>query len=351
MSCAIVTGSSGLIGSESVRALHALGLDVIGIDNDMRGYFLGEGSSTRPVSDRLQAECPGFRTHACDIRDAAAVRDLFRPYGRQTALVIHTAAQPSHDWAAREPFTDFGINANGTLNLLEAARHECPDTVFIHTSTNKVYGDTPNRLPLIEQATRWELDPAHPWHAHGIDETMSIDQCLHSLYGASKLSGDILVQEYGRYFGMKTALFRCGCVTGPQHAGAEAHGFLSYLMKCAASGTPYRVFGYGGKQVRDNIHSRDLVEAFLQVFRAPRVAEVYNMGGGRFSNCSIREAIALCETITGRAMMTSYVEENRLGDHQWWISDTGKFQRHYPGWTPIRDIEDILRELYSDAHS
>ena len=346
MSLALVTGSGGLIGSESVRYLTARGLDVVGVDNDMRRYFFGPEASTQPVSEALQRECPGFRLHACDIRDAGAVNELFRQHGQAISLIIHTAAQPSHDWAAREPLTDFGVNALGTLHLLEAARLHCPDAVFIFTSTNKVYGDTPNRLPLVERETRWELEQGHPYFARGIDESMSIDQTKHSIFGASKSAADLMVQEYGRYFGLKTAIFRGGCLTGPQHAGAELHGFLAYLMKCAVIGREYKVFGYRGKQVRDNIHSHDLVEAFFQFYQAPRVAEVYNIGGSRFSNCSMQEAIRLCEEITGRPLATTYVENNRVGDHIWWISDVSKFQSHYPGWCLTRNVRDILQESF-----
>ena len=261
-------------------------------------------------------------------------------------MIIHTAAQPSHDWAAREPLTDFGVNATGTLNVLEAARAHCPEAVFIFTSTNKVYGDTPNRLPLRELERRWEIDPAHPFSA-GIDETMSIDQTKHSLFGASKVAADVLVQEYGRYFGMNTMCMRGGCLTGPAHAGAELHGFLAYLMRCTVEGQPYRVFGYKGKQVRDNIHSHDLVEAFWQFFQAPRVGEVYNLGGWRHSNCSMLEAIDLCQEISGRELKWTYLEDNRIGDHIWWISDVRKFQAHYPSWKYRYGLREILEEIHA----
>ena len=261
-------------------------------------------------------------------------------------VIVHTAAQPSHDWAAREPHTDFSVNAVGTLNLLEATRQHCPEAVFIFTSTNKVYGDTPNALPLRELERRWEIDPSHIYHT-GIDETMSIDQTKHSLFGASKVAADVLVQEYGRYFGMKTACFRGGCLTGPAHAGTELHGFLAYLMKCAATGRPYRVFGYKGKQVRDNIHSHDLVEALWQFSQAPRVAEVYNLGGSRHSNCSMLEAITLCEEISGKKLDWSYVEDNRIGDHIWWVSDVRKFQKHYPDWKYQFDLKAILQQIHA----
>src|SRR5690606_27976944 len=332
MSICIVTGASGLIGAESVRHFARLGLTVVGIDNDMRRYFFGDGASTAWSRRQLEQEVPGYVHHGIDIRDEAGIGALFAEYGSDIGLIIHCASQPSHDWAAREPMTDFSVNATGTLVLLEATRKHCPDAVFVFTSTNKVYGDTPNRLPLVELERRYEVAEDHPYHAHGIDESMSIDQSKHSLFGASKVAADVLVQEYGRYFGMKTAVFRGGCLTGPGHSGAELHGFLSYLMQCAMTGNHYTVYGYRGKQVRDNIHCHDLVTCFEHVWRAPRVGEVYNIGGSRHANCSMLEAIEMCERITGRTMNWSYNETNRAGDHIWWISDVRKFQAHYPGW-------------------
>ena len=348
MSVVIVTGSAGLIGAEAVGFFAEKGFDIVGVDNDMRRYFFGDEASTAWSRERLEKRHPSYSHVTADIRDQDAIDALFARYGASIALVIHTAAQPSHDWAAREPFTDFSVNANGTLNLLEAARRHCPDAPFIFTSTNKVYGDTPNALPLVELENRWELDPSHPWAAHGIPEAMSIDQTKHSLFGASKVAADVMVQEYGRYFGMKTACFRGGCLTGPGHSGAQLHGFLAYLMKCAVTGTPYRVFGYKGKQVRDNIHSFDLVNAFWHVFQTPRSAEVYNIGGGRHSNCSMAEAIAKAERLTGRPMVWSYDETNRIGDHIWWISDIRRFQEHYPDWSLTRDIDGILAEMHAE---
>ena len=332
MSIAVVTGSAGLIGSEAAMFFVDVGFDVIGIDNDMRCVFFGEEASTAWKRRHLERTL-GHRYHHydIDIRQEEAIQALFKRYGTNISLIIHTAAQPSHDWAAREPVTDFTVNANGTLNLLEATRQYAPEAVFIFTSTNKVYGDTPNHLPLIEQAHRWEIDPSHTY-ANGIREDMSIDQTLHSLFGASKVAADVLVQEYGRYFGLYTACFRGGCLTGPNHAGAQLHGFLAYLMKCTMTETPYTVFGYKGKQVRDNIHSADLVRAFYEFFQAPRVGEVYNIGGGRHSNCSILEAIQLCQEITRRKLQWQYADENRVGDHLWWIGDLGKFCSHYPAW-------------------
>ena len=325
MKTAVITGSSGLIGSEAVRFFCDKGFNVVGIDNDMRKYFFGDDASTKRVESELIINYRNFTAKSADIRDFSAVSDIFRDLGSDIELVIHTAAQPSHDWAAREPFTDFGVNANGTLNMLEATRQFCPDAVFIFTSTNKVYGDNPNSLPLIELDTRWEIDAGHPYFLRCIDETMSIDHCKHSLFGASKVAADIMVQEYGKYFGMKTGLIRGGCLTGPHHAAAELHGFLGYLMKCAVTGKEYRIFGYKGKQVRDNIHSSDLINAFWHFYRSPRSGEAYNMGGSRFSNCSMQEAIMLCEKINGRYMFTRYVVENRIGDHICWISDVSKF--------------------------
>lgn len=346
MSVAIVTGSAGLIGSESCRYFSSQGLQVVGIDNDMRARFFGPEASTKWQRSRLESELGDSYAHAdMDIRDDASVDGLFRKYGSEIKLIIHTAAQPSHDWAARDPKMDFSVNATGTLNLLEATRQFAPDAVFIFTSTNKVYGDTPNRLPLLEQETRWEIDPSHRFVA-GVSEEMSIDQNLHSLFGASKVAADVLVQEYGRYFDMKTASFRGGCLTGPHHSGAELHGFLSYLMKCTATGSPYTVFGYKGKQVRDNIHSEDLISAFDQFFKAPRAGEVYNIGGSRFSNCSVLEAIQTCEEISGQKLNWTYSDTNRTGDHIWWVSDIAKFQGHYPGFKLKKNVTTICQEIF-----
>ena len=346
MSIALVTGSAGLIGSEAVRHFAAAGLDVVGVDNDMRSRFFGPEASTRWMREQLTGDLPELYRHVdLDIRDQHGVERLMQDYGSQIELIVHTAAQPSHDWAAREPHTDFGVNAVGTLNLLEAMRLHCPHATFIFTSTNKVYGDTPNRLPLVEQPTRWEIDLNHEY-ARGISESMSIDQTKHSLFGASKVAADVLVQEYGRYFDLHTACFRGGCLTGPNHSGTQLHGFLAYLMKCTATGEPYSVFGYNGKQVRDNIHSADLIAAFDAFFRAPRIGEVYNIGGSRFSNCSMLEAIESCQEIAGRKLDWTYKEANRIGDHIWWVSDVSKFQSHYPDWSLTKNVDDILREIY-----
>lgn len=323
----------------------AQGLEVVGIDNGMRSEFFGSEASTAWMRERLKHQIRSYTHFEVDIRSESEITKIFDRYSKDIALVIHTAAQPSHDWAARNPTVDFTVNANGTLVLLEATRHKAPDATFIYMSTNKVYGDSPNYLPLVEQETRWEIDSSHPYRG-GIPTSMSIDRTTHSLFGVSKAAADLLVQEYGRYFGMKTACFRGGCLTGPNHSGTQLHGFLAYLMKCAMTHTPYTVFGYKGKQVRDNLHSGDLVRAFHEVFKAPRVAETYNIGGGRFSNCSMLEAITLCQEITGRELTWKYAEENRRGDHVWWISDLSEFQAHYPDWKPCYDVPGILGEIY-----
>jgi CDP-paratose 2-epimerase len=346
MSIALITGSSGLVGSEAVAYFTSLRMDTVGIDNGMRADFFGQEASTTWVRDRLLETIPRYRHFNIDIRDSSGISKIFAHYGPEIDLVIHTAAQPSHDWAASSPPTDFSVNANGTSVLLESTRHFAPDAVFIFTSTNKVYGDLPNYLPLVEQETRWEVDPAHTYAANGIPESMSIDRTTHSLFGVSKAAADLLVQEYGRYFGMKTACFRGGCLTGPNHSGTQLHGFLAYLMKCAVREEPYTIFGYKRKQVRDNIHSADLIRAFHEFFKVPRSGEVYNIGGGRHSNCSMLEAISLCESITGKPLQWNYVEENRRGDHVWWISDISHFQEQYPNWKMQYDVPRILQEIY-----
>ncbi|SDT78666.1 NAD-dependent epimerase/dehydratase family protein [Actinoplanes derwentensis] len=349
-SVVVITGSAGLIGSEAVRHFAALGMDVVGVDNDMRGYFFGADGSTKWNLQRMVKEVGDRYTHhSIDIRDRDGLDKLFTELGSNIGLVIHAAAQPSHDWAAREPFTDFDVNAVGTINMLEATRRHAIEAPFIFTSTNKVYGDTPNSLPLVEQETRWELPENHQWFG-GIDETMSIDSSMHSVFGASKVAADIMVQEYGRYFGMPTAVFRGGTLTGPGHSAAELHGFLAYVMRCVMEQRTYRIFGYKGKMVRDAIHSHDLITAFEAFHQAPRVAEVYNMGGGRFSNCSHIEAFKIASEITGLEARTEYVEENRAGDHQWWISGTGRFEAHYPSWKLTYDVPAILREIYEANH-
>jgi CDP-paratose 2-epimerase len=347
MSVAIITGAGGLVGAEAARFFNRKGLAVVGIDNDMRAAFFGPGASTRWSWQQLKRNLPFYSHVEADIRDADAIESVFARYGRNVSLVVHAAAQPSHDWAARDPVTDFTVNANGTLTLLEAVRRHSPEAVFIFCSTNKVYGDTPNWLPLLEGETRWEPDDAHPFAAHGIDESMSIDGSKHSLFGVSKCAADLMVQEYGRYFGIKTVCFRGGCLTGPGHSGAQLHGFLSYLVKCAVTGERYTVFGYKAKQVRDNIHSFDLVNAFWRFFEKPRSGEVYNIGGSRFANCSVLEAIAKVERLAGREMNWTYSDDNRSGDHIWWISDVRRFRSHYPDWTLTYDIDTTIAEIHA----
>ena len=342
MTVAVITGAGGLIGSASAARFAGLGLDVVGIDNDMRATFFGPEASTAPNLHRLADELGSqFRHHAIDIRDAEALDKLFVDLAADIGVVIHCAAQPSHDWAAREPLTDFNVNAVGTLNMLEATRSHCPAAPFIFCSTNKVYGDTPNRLPLEEQELRYEIASDHTY-AGGIREAMSIDHTLHSIFGVSKTAADLLVQEYGRYFGMPTVCFRGGTLTGPAHAATELHGFLGYVMRCTMTATKYTVYGYKGKQVRDAIHSSDVAGAFEAFFHAPRVAEVYNLGGGRHSNCSVLEAIALSEQIAGRSLEWAYDDTNRIGDHIWWIGDNGRFAADYPTWSLSYDIPTIL---------
>jgi CDP-paratose 2-epimerase len=347
MKIALITGSSGLIGGESVEFMSSKFDLVIGIDNDMRSYFFGDESSTNWNKNRLEEKYPNFKSYKADIRTLGDLEPIFQEFGKDISLIIHTAAQPSHDWAAREPLTDFGVNAVGTINMLEMTRLYCPDAVFIFTSTNKVYGDTPNFLPLIENELRWEIDSNHPYYTNGIDEMMSIDQTKHSVFGASKVAADVMVQEYGKYFSLKTGVFRGGCLTGPNHSGAQLHGFLAYLMKCAITKDYYTIFGYKGKQVRDNIHSFDLVNMFWHFYNNPRPGEVYNAGGGRHANCSMLEAIQLCEQITGNKMNYSYSETNRIGDHIWYISDLFKFKSHYPEWNWKYNLEDTLLEIFN----
>jgi CDP-paratose 2-epimerase len=346
MNITLITGSAGLIGSESVNFFSKKFDLIIGIDNNMRKYFFGDNASTQWNKEKIIKNINNYKHYDIDIRNINELEKIFKLYNKDIKLIIHTAAQPSHDWAAKEPFTDFTINANGTLNMLELTRNYCNNSIFIFTSTNKVYGDNPNFLPLIELDSRWEIEEKHPYFKNGIDENLSIDHTKHSLFGASKVAADIMVQEYGRYFGLKTVVFRGGCLTGPNHSGTMLHGFLSYLMKCAVTGNPYTIFGYKGKQVRDNIHSYDLINMFWHFYQNPREGEVYNAGGGRFSNCSIIEAIKLCEEIVGKKFNYNYFDTNRIGDHIWWISDLSKFQKHYPNWYWKYNLNDTLIQIY-----
>src|SRR6266705_2205738 len=344
MRSVVVTGSAGLIGSETVKRFAREGFRILGLDNDMRKQFFGAEASTRKTRDELVANVRDYEHHEIDIRDAPAVTELFRHNARTIAAVVHTASQPSHDWAARDPQMDFTVNANGTLNLLEAARNFCPEAPFIFTSTNKVYGATTNRLPLRALEKRWEIEPGHEY-APGISETMSIDYTKHSLFGASKAAADILVQEYGRYFDMPTCCLRGGCLTGPNHSGVELHGFLSYLIKCNLEGREYKVFGYKGKQVRDNIHSEDVARFMFEFWKAPRVGEVYNLGGGKANACSVLEAFRMAEDVTGRPMKWQYIEENRIGDHICYYSDLSKIKAHYPAWNIAKSLPVIFSEI------
>ncbi len=348
MSVVVITGSGGLVGSASVEQFAPHFDRVIGIDNDMRSVFFGAEASTRWNVDELLERIPNYVHHNVDIRDLQALERIFAEHGSSISLVVHTAAQPSHDKAAQIPFLDFEVNANGTLNLLELTRQHCPKATFIFTSTNKVYGDNPNFLPLVELETRWEVSATHQYAAEGIDEEMSIDRTKHSLFGASKVAADIMVQEYGRYFDMNTGIFRGGCLTGPRHSGTQLHGFLSYLMKCAITSTTYTIFGHKGKQVRDNIHSDDLVAMFQEFHRAPRPGEVYNAGGGRFSNCSMMEARILCEEITGKRMDMRYSDQARSGDHIWYVSDMRKFKAHYPAWQHRYGLRETLERIHEE---
>jgi CDP-paratose 2-epimerase len=337
----LVTGSSGLVGSEVVAFFGAAGHEIHGVDNNMRADFFGAGGDTRWRQRRLQGEHPTFRHHEIDVRDRARLASLVMTV--RPDAIVHAAAQPSHDLAASRPHDDFDVNAVGTLNLLEAARQHVPEAVFVHLSTNKVYGDAPNRIPLAELPTRW--DYAEPRQAEGIDETLSIDQSMHSVFGASKVAADVMVQEYGRYFGMRTCCLRAGCLTGPNHAGVELHGFLSYLVRTQVAGGTYRIYGYGGKQVRDNLHAIDIARFIAAFIERPRVGEVYNLGGGRKNSCSILEALADIAARTGKEARTEYVERARNGDHVCYITNLRKARSHYPEWDVSISLPQILDEI------
>ena len=344
MAVIIVTGSSGLIGSETVRFFSNQKFEVIGIDNDMRSVFFGKEASTNWNRFLLEKKIKNYKHLFIDIRNKNEIEKIFLKFSKNILAVIHCAAQPSHDWATNNISLDFSVNANGTLVMLELTKKYSPEAVFIYTSTNKVYGDKPNKLIFTEKKTRWELEN-HNFSEHGIDENMSIDQSKHSFFGSSKLAADILVQEFGNYFGMKTGIFRGGCLTGPHHSGTKLHGFLAYLVKCNVLEKKYTVFGYKGKQVRDNIHSHDLIKMFWEFFKNPRVGEVYNVGGSRYSNCSMIEAISISEELTGKELNWNYEQKNRIGDHIWWISDIRKFKKHYPRWNYSYNINDIILEI------
>lgn len=340
----LVTGSSGLIGSEAVRYFDAQGHVIVGIDNNMRMEYFGPSGDTTWNLRRLQSQTHRFSHHSIDVRDRTALEELFRAH--RFDAIIHCAAQPSHDRAKDIPLIDFDVNAVGTINLLELTRRSCPEAVFIFMSTNKVYGDSPNELPVVELATRWEY--ASPLDWLGVSESCRIDRSLHSLFGASKAAADLVAQEYGRYFGLNVGVFRGGCLTGPSHSGVELHGFLAYLVGVTIQRGHYRVFGYKGKQVRDQIHSFDVVRAFEAFLANPRQGEVYNLGGGRANNASVMEAIDLVEQTAGRKLDWSYVDQNRVGDHICYISDLRKFHSHFPEWTITKDLPTIITELVGE---
>src|SRR3954447_16171626 len=341
--CALVTGACGLIGSEVSLYFHRMGFQIIGLDNNQRAVFFGEAGDTSWVLNRLTTSIPSYKHHSVDIRDRNAILALIAEV--KPSVIIHTAAQPSHDRAAAIPFDDFDVNAVGTLNLLEAARRSCPESPFVSMSTNKVYGDRPNTIALKELEMRWDYDDAT--FDEGIPETFSIDQSKHSLFGASKVAGDVMVQEYGRYFGMPTCCLRGGCLTGPNHSGVELHGFLSYLVRCNVEGRPYKIFGYKGKQVRDNIHSEDVASLMHEFVLNPRKGEVYNLGGGKNNSCSILESFQMVEQITGKKQSYSYVDENRIGDHICYYSDLRKIHSHFPNWILSKPLPVIFEEIAS----
>jgi len=344
MSIAIITGSSGLVGSEAVNFFSDKGFDVIGVDNNLRKFFFGKNGSTSWVKSQLIKRNKNFRNFNTDIRNFAKLTNIFKKYSKNISLIIHSAAQPSHDYGKNFPFLDFNVNATGTLNLLELTKKYCPNAPFIFMSTNKVYGDNPNKLRILEKKTRWELSNDDK-NFNGINENFSIDNSTHSFFGVSKTYADLIVQEYGKNIGLKTVCFRGGCITGPNHSGASLHGFLSYLVKSSLNNKKYNIIGYKGKQVRDNLHSNDLVKCFWEFYKKPRNGEIYNMGGGRYSNCSIIEALDLVEVYTKTKIKKKILKLPRVGDHIWYISDTSKFKKHYPNWKQKYDTKKIIEEL------
>ena len=344
MKIALITGSCGLVGSESATFFSKKGFKIIGIDNNYRKVFFGKDGDISWLRNKLKKELKNYKHFNTDIRNFINLKKIFKKYQKNISLVIHAAAQPSHDWAKNKVFIDFDINAKGTLNLLELTRLYCPEAPFIFMSTNKVYGDNPNLLPLIEKKTRWEIKGNHKFKS-GIDESMAIDNCTHSFFGASKSYADIIVQEYGKNIGLKTACFRAGCITGPKHSGAKLHGFLSYLVKTSLQSKKYFLIGYKGKQVRDNIHSNDLVSCFWEYYKKPSYGEVFNMGGGKYSNCSIIEALNMVENIAGIKIKKKILKQNRVGDHIWYISNTKKFKKKYPNWKQKFSTRRIITEL------
>ena len=348
MSIALITGSCGLVGSESAIFFSKKGFDIVGIDNNARKFFFGKDGDISWVKRKLNKSLKKYSHYSTDIRNYESLKKIFLKYKKNIKIIIHCAAQPSHDWAKNKAFVDFEINARGTLNLLELTKIYTPEAPFIFMSTNKVYGDNPNRLPLIEKKTRWEIRKGHKF-TRGIDESMSLDNCTHSFFGTSKSYADLIVQEYGRNVGLKTTCFRAGCITGPNHAGAKLHGFLSYLVKSSLKRKKYFILGYKGKQVRDNIHSYDLIRCFWEFYKNPRKGEVYNIGGTRFSNCSIIEALDYVEKKTKIKIKRIIKKENRVGDHIWYVSDMKKFKKHFPKWKQKYNTRKIIDELISNS--
>ena len=346
MSIAIITGSCGLVGSEAAMFFSKKGFDIVGIDNNSRKFFFGKDGDVTWVKISLKKNIKNYKHLNIDVRNYSTLKKIFSKYKRNIKVIIHAAAQPSHDWAKNKPFIDFEINAKGTLNLLELTKEYCPNVPFIFMSTNKVYGDNPNYLPLVEKKTRWEIKNNHRFKK-GIDETMSIDNCTHSFFGASKSYADLIVQEYGKNIGLKTVCFRAGCITGPNHSGAKLHGFLAYLVKISLLKKKYNLIGYKGKQVRDNIHSYDLVRCFWEFYKKPRKGEVYNIGGCRFSNCSIIEALNYIEKKTEIKIKKILKKKNRVGDHIWYVTSMKKFKKHFPNWKQKYNTKKIIDELIS----
>ena len=350
MSLVLITGSSGLVGSEAVNFFSKKGFDVIGIDNNLRKFFFGNDGSTLWVKNKLLKNNKSFKNFNCDIRNYSNLEKIFKKYQKKISLIIHCAAQPSHDYGKNFPIIDFNVNATGTLNLLELTKKHCYDAPFIFMSTNKVYGDNPNNLKIIEQKFRWELKKNNNYFK-GIDEKFPIDNCTHSFFGVSKTYADLIVQEYGKNVGLKTVSFRGGCITGPNHSGAKLHGFLSYLVKLSLNKKKYSLIGYKGKQVRDNLHSLDLVNCFWEFFKKPRKGEVYNIGGGRHSNCSIIEALNTVESITDIKIKREIIRRPRVGDHIWYITNNSKFKKHYPNWKQRYNTKKIIEELIETTNS
>ena len=344
MSLVVITGSSGLVGSESVNFFCQKGFDVVGVDNDLRKHFFGKKASTKWQTKILLNKYKNFKNFNIDIRNYSSLKKIFGFYKKKISLIIHCAAQPSHDYGKNYPILDFNVNATGTLNLLELTKKFCPDAPFIFMSTNKVYGDNPNKVPLIKKKFRYEVSKKSKYFK-GINEEFSIDNCTHSFFGVSKTYADLIVQEYGKNVGLKTVCFRAGCITGPKHSGAELHGFLSYLVKKIINDKEYKIIGYEGKQVRDNIHSQDLVKCFWEFYKKPKYGEVYNIGGGRYSNCSVIEAINYIKEKKNLKIVINYIKKNRVGDHIWYISNCSKFKRHYPNWQQKYNTKKILDEL------